>query len=79
MGLMTPAWTDNSILTRWRHAHQSWVYMAPHNDRPNTSVVTRSRAACDFLCDTSIIVKKMSYRKHTINEERINIVTARLY
>ncbi len=24
MGLMTSVWTDNGIITRWRHTHQSW-------------------------------------------------------
>ena len=24
-----PAWTDNSIITRWRHTHKSWVRVAP--------------------------------------------------
>ena len=36
--LMTPAWTDNSIITMWRHAHQSWVRVAPTSD--DTSVIT---------------------------------------
>ena len=70
--IFTPAWTDNSIVTRWRHAHQSWVRVAPPSD--NNSVITRAHAAYDFLCDTAIIVK-ISYAEH--QWQTINIVTAR--
>ena len=49
---MTPASTDNSIITRWRHAHQSWVRVAPQSD--NTSVITGFHAAYAFLCGTSV-------------------------
>ncbi len=71
MGLMTPAWTDNSAITRWHHTHQSCVRMAPPGD--NTSVITRSHATYAFLCDTSIIVN-ISYP--TLQWQRINAVTA---
>ena len=57
MGLMTPAWTDNSIITQWRHAHQSWVCVVPHSDK--TSVITRAHAAyAVYAHDTAIIVKR---------------------
>ena len=56
MDLMTPAWTDNSIVARWRHAHQSGVYVASPSD--DTSVITRAHAAYDFLRDKAIKVKK---------------------
>ena len=55
MGLITQAWTDNCIITRWRHEHQSWVRVAPPSD--NTSCKTGTHAAYDFLCDTAIIGK----------------------
>ena len=55
MGLMTPASIDNSSITRCRHAHQSWVSVAPPGD--DTSVTTRALAAYAFLCDTVIIEK----------------------
>ena len=54
MGLITPAWTDNSTITRWRYAHQSWVRVAPPSDDIN--VTTRANAAYGVLCDTAIIV-----------------------
>ena len=50
MGLITPAWTDNSIITRWRHAHQSRVRMGPPSD--NASVITSARTAYNGLRDT---------------------------
>ena len=56
MGVMTPAWTDNSIVAQWRHAHQSWVRVIPTSD--NTSVIIGAHAAYAFLCDTAIIVQK---------------------
>ena len=64
MDLITPAWTGNSITTRRRHAHQSWVHVAPHSD--NTSVTTRAHTGYAFLRDTAIIVKK--YRTGSIND-----------
>ena len=54
---MTLAWTDNSIITRWRHTHQSLVRVAPPSD--NSSVITRSHAAYAFLGDTPIIVNSI--------------------
>ena len=60
MGVLTPARTDNSIITHWRHAHQSWVHVAPPSD--DTSVITRSHDAYAFLCDTSIIVNTSMMR-----------------
>ena len=54
---MTPACTDNIIITRWRHAHQSWVCVTLPID--STSVITRSHAAYAFQCDTSIIVNNI--------------------
>ena len=59
MGLMTQSWTDNSIISRWRDAHQSGLRVAPHSD--DTSVITRAHAAYAFVCDTAIIVN-ISYR-----------------
>ena len=57
MGLMTSAWTDNSIATRWRHAHQSWVHVMPPTD--TISVITIAPAAYDLLCD--------NYSKHIVH------------
>ena len=61
MGLMMPAWTDNSIITRWHQAHQPWVCVVPPSD--DTSVITRAHAAYVFLCDSAIIVK-ISYKEN---------------
>ena len=61
---MTLAWTDSSIITRCRHAHQSWVRSAPSSG--DTSVITRVHAAYAFLCDTATIVKQ--YRTGSIND-----------
>ncbi len=52
MGLITPAWTDNSIITRWPHTHQWWMCVTPPSD--NTSVITRAHAAYAFLCDSNL-------------------------
>ena len=54
---MTPASTANSIITRRRHAHQSWAHVAPPID--NTSGTTTAHAAYDFLCDTAVVVKNI--------------------
>ena len=71
MGLMTPAWTDNIVITR--RTHQSWGRVAPPSDN-TASVITISHAAYAFLCDTSIIVD-ISYKK--LQGQRINVVTER--
>ena len=57
-------WTDNSIITGWRHVHQSWMHMAPPSD--DTSAINRTHATYDFLCDTAIIEK---YRTGRINDK----------